>query len=587
MTTRAAALPARRSLAGLASREAAAIAGVAAATLALTAVTWQTWGNIGQDTGYDLVAGRLVAHGSIPYADFTYYYGPLSPAVLGLADRLGGGGIWPAIAVGLALTAAIVAATYALARRLSSRTGAALAATIVAGVAFAPTNFSFVDPHSYSETLGILATLGFLLALARAGGGDRRFVIAAGGSAGLVMLTRPELAAAVAFAGVAWTVCARLRRRETILLLAAPAAATALVVYGPLAARAGVHRLLFENLYPVDQLRAAGDHVLRIQAPLTAHSLAELGLPTAVYAAIAAAIVGAGWALDVPRLRIPAWAGVAACAAGLVAALAVRTDTVTYYLLYPYAWLPAGAAAAVVVLAVRARRGSDADRLALAVAVVLAVLAAKTYAAFYPFSSRPQSAAYAIPFAAVLLARLHLVELGRRPGMRAAGTAWLAALAVAGAWITADAARTHTVAVSGPGGTIRATAPDGMVYARALTWIDRDTRPGEPVLLAPQLTALYELSERADPVPQISLLPGTLPTAADERREIAVLRASGVRLAVIDRRQFTEYGHTRFGGSFDRTLAAWIHRSFTHVATLTAPGPDGRTLDVWLKGARR
>jgi hypothetical protein len=106
------------------------------------------------------------------------------------------------------------------------------------------------------------------------------------------------------------------------------------------------------------------------------------------------------------------------------------------------------------------------------------------------------------------------------------------------------------------------------------------------VLLAPQLTALYELAGRRDPIPQISLLPGTLPTAADQRHEISVLRDSGVRLAVIDRRDFTEYGHTRFGGSFDRTLAAWIHTSFHHVATLTAPGPDGRTLDVWLKGAR-
>jgi hypothetical protein len=587
MTTRAAALPARRSLAGIAPREAAAIGAVAALTAVLLAVTWETWGNIGQDTGYDLVAGRLVAGGSVPYADFTYYYGPLSPAVLGLADRLGGGGIWPAIAVGLVLTAAIVAATYALARRLAPTTGAVLAATIVAGVAFAPTNFSFVDPHSFSETLGILATLAFLLALARADGGDRRFIIAAGGSAGVVMLTRPELAAAVALAGVAWTVCARLRRRETLLLLAAPAAATALLVYGPLAARAGVHRLLFENLYPVDQLRAAGDHVLRIQAPLTPHSFAQLGLRSAVYAAIAAAVAGAGWALDDARLRLPARAGLLACAAGLVAALAARTDTVTYYLLFPYAWIPAGAAAAVVVLAVRARRGSEADRLALAVAVVLAVLAAKTYAAFYPFSAKPQSAAYAIPFAAVLLARLHLVELGRRPGMRLAGAAWLAALALAGAWITADAARAHTTAVTGPGGTIRAQPPAGAVYAGALAWIDRETRPGAPVLLAPQLTALYELSERSDPVPQISLLPGTLPTAADQRREIAVLRTSGVRLAIVDRRQFTEYGHTSFGGSFDRTLARWIHTSFTHVATLTAPGPDGRTLDVWLKGARR
>ena len=81
--------------------------------------------------------------------------------------------------------------------------------------------------------------------------------------------------------------------------------------------------------------------------------------------------------------------------------------------------------------------------------------------------------------------------------------------------------------------------------------------------------------------------PGTLPSVSDQRHEIAVLRKSGVRLAVIDRHQFPEYGHTSFGESFDRTLAAWIRRSFVHVATLTAPGPDGRTLDVWLRGTQK
>jgi Dolichyl-phosphate-mannose-protein mannosyltransferase len=584
----AASLPVRRALTAAVSREVAAITALAATTVALLAATWETWGNVGQDTGYDFVAGQLVAHGSFPYTDFTYYYGPLAPAVLGLAAGVGGDGIGPPLVVGLVLTAAIVAATYVLARQLTSAIGALLAATITAGVAFAPTNFSFVDPHSYSETLGILTTLAFLIALGRrTQGGGRVWVAAAGLAAGLTMLTRPEFAAAVALAGVAWIAYGRLRRPE-ILLLGAPAAAIAILVYGVLAARAGVHRLLFENLYPVDQLRAAGDHVLRIQAPLTAHSFIELGLRAGVYVAGAAALVAVGLTLDSRRLRVPAWTAITVAAAGLAAAMAIRIDTVTYYLLYPYAWIPAGAAAGVIVLALRARRRPAADdRLALAVAVVLAVLAVKTYAAFYPFSSAPQSAAYAVPFAAVFLTRLHLVELGRRPGARRAGALWLAALAVAGACVTVNAARTHTVSVAGPGGTILTTAPAGRVYAEALRWIDRDTRPGDAVLLAPQLTSLYALSERTDPVPQISLLPGTLPSVSDQRDEITVLRRSGVRLAVIDRHQFPEYGHTSFGESFDRTLAAWIRRSFVHVATLTAPGPDGRTLDVWLRGTQK
>ena len=228
--------------------------------------------------------------------------GRSSPAVLGLADRLGGGGIWPAIAVGLVLTAAIVAATYALARRLSSTAGAVLASTITAGVAFAPTNFSFVDPHSYSETLGILAALGFLIALGAAetvgaGAGS----LAAGAAAGLVMLTRPELAAAVALAGVAWTACGRLRRRRDPSSWQRRRRQSPSPCTGRSRPRAGVHRLLFENLYPVDQLRAAGDHVLRIQAPLTPHSFLELGPAVADLRGRGRARRGVGRALDAPR----------------------------------------------------------------------------------------------------------------------------------------------------------------------------------------------------------------------------------------------------------------------------------------------
>ncbi len=157
MTSGAASLPVRRTLAAVAGREAVAVAAVAGVVIGLLAATWETWGNIGQDTGYDLVAGHLVAHGSVPYADFTYYYGPLSPAVLGLAERIGG----PGDLAGRSRSASS-SPPRSWPRPMSSPaswrrpTGALLAATITAGVAFAPTNFSFVDPHSYSETLGVL-----------------------------------------------------------------------------------------------------------------------------------------------------------------------------------------------------------------------------------------------------------------------------------------------------------------------------------------------------------------------------------------------------------------------------------------------
>jgi hypothetical protein len=111
------------------------------------------------------------------------------------------------------------------------------------------------------------------------------------------------------------------------------------------------------------------------------------------------------------------------------------------------------------------------------------------------------------------------------------------------------------------------------------------TRPGEPVLFAPQLTALYSLADRTNPLPQLSLLPGALAGPADELTAIARLDRAGVRVVVTDRRTFPGYGHTSFGGSFDRLLADWVRSHFTHVLTVrdAATSP---TLDVWSRRAR-
>src|SRR5581483_7497987 len=248
-----------------------AVALVATVALVLTIVTWRTWGDIGQDTGYDFVAATRVAHGHLPYTDFVYYYGPLAPFALGLAALIGGGGFMTFAAVGLVLAYAIVAATYALARTQTGPIGAAIAAAGTAAIAFSPTNVSFVVPHTYSESFAILLTLGFLLGLARASAGSRGAALA-GICAGLVALTRPEFEAAVLAAAAVWLVVrARGGRpvRGLLVRIALPAALVPAVVYGAYLTALSPHRLFFENLYPVDTLRAGGSAILRSQAPLT------------------------------------------------------------------------------------------------------------------------------------------------------------------------------------------------------------------------------------------------------------------------------------------------------------------------------
>jgi hypothetical protein len=558
----------------------AASAALAVVFALLLALTWGTWGDPGSDTGYDVVAGSLVAHGHLPYADFTYYYGPLAPAVLGFAAWIGGDGLQPAIVVGLLLTALIVALAFVVGRLLAGPVGGLLAGALTAGVAFAPTNFSYVLPHASSEPLGLLTTLGVLAAVgyhARRGGAA--WLLAAGAAVGLACLTRPEFAVAAVAAAGAYLVLRLARglsRLPEVAFVAAPAVLLPAAVYSAFLTRVSLHALTFDNLYPREQLRAGGDAVVRLSAPLTVSSLER---PLAALALFAAGFVllravrtaGRGQALLLGAFAIAAVASV----------LAAR-EQLRYGLELAYGWIPLGAVVAFVVLLRRARREPPTPRLQLELAacVALAVVAAKTYAAFYLFSTVPQSAAYAAPLAAVFLVALHL-----RPGARyvANGVAWLTFLALTGAGLTVHDAAAQSGRVAGPGGWVGATPAEARLYSGALSWIEAAAPIGGPVLLAPQLTVLYPLSERRDPMPQISLLPSALPRAADERAAIAVLSRERVPLIVTDRHRFPEYGYGSFGRSFDRILAAWIRTHYIHARTVSVPGLATHELDIWLR----
>jgi hypothetical protein len=149
--------------------------------------------------------------------------------------------------------------------------------------------------------------------------------------------------------------------------------------------------------------------------------------------------------------------------------------------------------------------------------------------------------------------------------------------------LTLKDARAESATVRGPGGALAETPREAALYSAALEWIETRTQPGDPILVAPILTGLYPLSGREDVLREISLIPSALPNATDERAVIARLEDAGVRLAITDQRTWKGYGQTSFGESFDRILAAWIHRNFKHAATLRTDGAKPRILDVWTR----
>jgi hypothetical protein len=72
--------------------------------------------------------------------------------------------------------------------------------------------------------------------------------------------------------------------------------------------------------------------------------------------------------------------------------------------------------------------------------------------------------------------------------------------------------------------------------------------------------------------------------AGGERAAITRLEAAQVRLAVVDRHRFPDFGHTFFGGSFDRRVDAWIRLNFRRIARFNTGGDaESPRLEIWLR----
>ena len=535
--------------------------------------------------------GDRMTDGEVPYRDFTYYYGPLAPYLMGLASFFGGSGFWPAVGLGFVVAFAIIGATYALARAVAGPLGGFLAGSITAAIAFIPSNYSFVFPHTNAATLGTLFLLGLLLCAWRYAATERsRWGMGVGLCLGLLLLTKPEPALAGLLAVGIWLFFrgrAGLPVRRLGALVAAPTAAIFVLVYGTLLTLVSPSVLLFENLWPRAELRAGGDTLIRARMPLTLESVVDLLQYTLPYAAGVVGLVLLARALERPRLRLPLAVAAAVGAVLFLAVCVAKPDGLRDAIYYLWGWIPLGALLAVVVLVVRfhRRRGNwtPLAQVELAAAVALTVLAATTYNGFVVNGWRPTMSVYYVPLAALLIVRLHLGELVRTRTALLLGVLWIGFVAAASAGLTLKDARAESVTVRGPGGALAETPAEAALYQGALDEIAARTEPGAPIFVAPLMTGLYPLSGHDSPLDKISLLPGALPDAEDQRAAIEQLEAAGVRLVITDNREWIGYGHTSFGDSFDRELATWIENNFERVTVLRAEGEKSRTLDVWVR----
>ncbi len=560
-----------------------ALAGLAFGLVLLTVLTWKKWGNPALDAGAELTTAERVVDGAVPYRDVRYFYGPLGLYSLAGSFELFGTSLMTAFAFGLAMTTAIVGSFYALARQWLRPTVAAVCAAMVMAIGFSGTAFNFVLPHSNSATVGLLCLLLALLALCR------RRPLLAGLAIGAAGLTRPEFVGVAGVAAAVWLVASSRQRpwRSVLadgLRIGLPALAIPLVVLGAFAAAAGTHRLLWENLWPVDFIHVAGFRSQQDWAPLTLAS----GFSTAGRALVYGGLLGAlTWAVLLWRRNsgavrlaalLPPLGAIVFLALldggmralGLFDGARSAVEHETAHLTLGMTWLPALAIAVAITAAVAAWRRSGPplgrswpDDAALVAAALL--LGLRAYDAFNGEGS--YAPYYAAPL--VLIAGVLHERIGQRwPATRSAVTAALAVAAVGLVlYPLIGLYSDNNTEVRTARGSFIANDASAPALQKTLDLIDARTKPGEPILALPSDGGVYFMADRPPATYEVMFLPGLLDSVADERRTIKRLEERGVRLTALSSRDFSAFGFREFGVDYNRLLASWIKHRLRVIAT--------------------
>jgi hypothetical protein len=430
--------------------ELAPIAVVGALLAATAALTWRTWGDFGRGGGLDLFVGEQLSAGHRLYSGVSYDRGPLAPSAIAAAFSLFGVGLGQAIALGLGLTSLAALAAYGLAREVVGRIAAAACAAIaVTGIFLLPGPGNLVLPDDWSSALAAVLILLGVLACLRSLTGGPVWWAAAGGCAGLVLLTRPSwlfvLVLSVAATG------ASSRRRDLVTRITASVAA------------AGVVIVLGALLLPASRITAPRSSDVVRAAPAPAGSLGHMLLHAAVYALVALILVGAAKLLRGRRLG---WAAIVAV--GLASVLAGPLS-LAKALHSAFGWL--GLLGLVVATATAPRalggnlRSRDAKLLVLGVATISA--AAIDVRGYAPGGV----AAGLLPLGLALVGGIQVREQGGGSSARLA-TAWLGLLAAGGLVVATHDAAARTVTIASFRGEFRALPADGWALKPALAAID-------------------------------------------------------------------------------------------------------------------
>jgi hypothetical protein len=128
----------------------------------------------------------------------------------------------------------------------------------------------------------------------------------------------------------------------------------------------------------------------------------------------------------------------------------------------------------------------------------------------------------------------------------------------------------NTYPINSARGTIVAVPDLGQAFKEAIAYVNRETAPGEPVVVMPEGTSLNFFTDRPNPLREEITTPGFLDDAGQERA-IRQITESGARFVMIANRATPEFGASVFGRDYCVQLMRWVEDNYEMTAVF---GPD-------------
>jgi hypothetical protein len=543
--------------------------------------TWAAWGNLTIDSGHEMYIPALLAEGKKLYRDVWFMYGPAAPYFNAYLFRLFGIHLNVLYWAGSLSALGSAIFLYLIGMQLSAWPIGWTAGAVLLLEAFEPSLFCFPLPYTFSAVYACFAACLFLWLVIR-GTVTRSgaWMFAAGSTAALALLLKPEFGMACYLTIILWIAMRSLRERSVFytvkdILAILPGIVICVFVVRWMISIRGVEFITQENIvsWPTSYFMK---HYGKLRLGDTGFALTAVAFRDAGIRALfpAGALLEFYFLLNWKRTDLRSVLLSSALASALIIyclGLGLNLQESLRALIFPLdmvSYVCIGAIVAWILFIRRSAKGRGALVILLSFSSLLAfrILWKMTPSGYPIYYNGP-----------VVLCFLLLLMAWIRRTVRPKFNAIALAIICVGCFFSvalyvrdiSSVAKNYVPLVT-ERGMVRVQKQTAQNYRMAINFMKEKAALGEYVLSVPEDTSLYFLSETYCPTRLFSFIPGVLAPGRMTDELIAEIESKPVRYLLWSNRTFFEYGVPVFGKDFEQPFGDFLKTHY-HRLGLLAP----------------